>query len=264
VTATSFLNAASRQVGQISPCGLAILTAQGLTPDGAADLTVGPIFGRWPKTVNNLSVTFGGVPAPIKSVVMGATMPEVTLQVPCEVVPATSVPVVVNVNGGGTSTVNVPVLTVSPGIFQQVMSDGTVRAVAVRSDGSFADIGNPDVSDPTNPIRQGEIVRFYLTGLGLTTPEVLTDSIENPNSYLYAEDAVVNGSVSAGFVGAPNASVQVISARQAPGQIGVYEVQVMIPTNAPLGNNVPFSVSIVPVGSNTAGNAPTVNVPVGQ
>jgi uncharacterized protein (TIGR03437 family) len=263
VTATSFLNAASRQAGQLSPCSLAILTAPGLTPDGAADLTVGPIFGRWPKSVNSLSVTFGGIPAPIKSVVMGATNPEVTLQVPCEVTPASSVPVVVNVHGGGTVTVNIPIFAVSPGIFQQVMSDGTSRAVAVRSDGSFADIGNPDVYDPTNPIRLGEIVRFYLTGLGATNPAVATDSIENPNAYLYAVDATVTGTVTAGFVGS-NVTMQVISARQAPGQIGVYEVQVMIPSNAPTGNNVPFSLSIVPAGSNTAAAAPTSNIPIGQ
>ncbi len=263
ITASSFLNAASRQVGQLSPCGLAILTAPGLTPDGAADLTVGPIFGRWPKSVNHLSVTFGGVPAPIKSVAMGATNPEVTLQVPCEVVPGASVPVVVNVNGGWTSTTNIPILTVSPGIFQQVMSDGTIRAVAVRSDGSFADIGNPDVSDPTNPIRQGEIVRFYLTGLGITNPEVDTDSIENPNAYLYAVDATVTGTVTASFVGS-NVTMPIISARQAPGQIGVYEIQVMIPTTAPTGNNVPISISIMPLSSNTASTAPGSTIPIAQ
>jgi len=263
VTAASFLNAASRQAGQLSPCGLAILAASGLTPDGAADLTTGPVFGRWPKSVNNLSVTFGGIPAPIRSVAMGAAYPEVTLQVPCEVTPASSVPVVVNVNGGGKTTTSIPIYAVSPGVFQQVMSDGTIRAVAVRSDGSFADIGNPDSYDPNNPIRQGEIVRFYMTGLGITNPEVDTDSIENPNAYLYAVDANVMGTLTAGFVG--SSAMTIVSARQAPGQIGVYEIQVMIPSSAPIGNSVPFYIGITPTGStSTPSYAPNSTIPVGQ
>jgi len=97
ITASSFLNAASRQVGALSPCGLAIISAPGLTPDGTADYTLPPITGRYPKTVHGLSVTFGGIAAPIVSVAMGANYPEVTLQVPCEVTPASSVPVVVTV-----------------------------------------------------------------------------------------------------------------------------------------------------------------------
>ena len=266
ISPNSFLNAASRQIGQLSPCSLAILSAQGLTPDpGTADLTTGPIFGRWPKSVNHLSVTFGGVAAPIRSVAMGATNPEVTLQVPCEVTPGASVPVVVNVNGGGTASTNIPIYTVSPGIFQQVMSDGTSRAVAVRSDGSFADIGGTTSYDPTNPIRLNEIVRFYMTGLGPTSPDVGTDSIENPNAYIYAVDATVLGSVTAGFAGS-NVLMQIISARQAPGQIGVYEIQASIPSNAPTGNNVQFYIGITPAGSgsSTPTFAPNSTVPIGQ
>jgi uncharacterized protein (TIGR03437 family) len=261
ISPASFLNAASRQAGQLSPCSLAILTAQGLTPDsGNADYTAGPVFGRWPKSVNHLSVTFGGIPAPIRSVVPSATNPEVTLQVPCEVTPGGSVPVVVNVNGGGTASTNIPITAVSPGIFQQVMSDGTSRAVAMRSDGTFADIGNPDSYDPTNPVRLGEIVRFYLTGLGATTPPIGTDAIENPNAYIYGVDATVNGNVSATFTGS-NQAMEIISARQAPGQIGVYEIQVQIPSNAPTGANVPFSISIVPTPGATAVTASST-VPV--
>jgi uncharacterized protein (TIGR03437 family) len=229
-------------------------------------LTTGLIFGRLPKSVNNLTVTFGGIPAPIIRVAMGATYPEVTLQVPCEVTPASSVPVVVNVNGGGTSTVNIPIAVVSPGIFQQVMSDGTSRAVAVRGDGTFADIGGADVYDPDNPVRQGEYARFYLTGLGVTNPQVLTDSIEDPNSYISGVESLVAGTVQVGFPGS-SVPVQVLGAHAAPGLIGVYEVEVLIPNNAPTGNNVPISIGIVPFGasSSTPGTfGPNSTVPIQQ
>jgi uncharacterized protein (TIGR03437 family) len=132
----------------------------------------------------------------------------------------------------------------------------------VRSDGSFVDVGNPDQYDPNNPARLGEVVRFYLTGLGATTPLVDTDSIENPNAYLFGEDAVVNGAITASFVGT-GITMPIVSMRQAPGQIGVYEIQVTIPNNAPTGNNVQFTIGITPTGS-TASTSPASTIAIGQ
>ncbi len=265
ISPSSFLNAASRQVGALSPCSLAIISAPGLTPDGTADFSLAPIMGRLPHAVHNLSVTFGGIPAPIVSVAQGASNPEVTLQVPCEVTPAASVPVVVNVNGGGSAATNIAIQTVSPGLFQTFMSDGTSRAVAMRDDGSFADIGGTDIYDPNNPVRLGENVRFYLTGLGTTFPAVGTDSIQNPNADLVGRDATVAGVVQAGIVGF--GGMQVVSARQAPGLIGVYEVQVLIPSSAPTGNNVQISIGVVPAGSSSSTPGvfgPNSSIPIAQ
>ena len=258
----SFLNAATRQAGQLSPCGLAIISASGLTPDGTSDYTLAPIVGRYPKSVHNLTVTFGGIPAPIVSVAMGAANPEVTVQVPCEVTPASSVPVVVNVNGGGTASTNIPIYAVSPGVFQQVMSDGTIRAVAIRSDGTFADIGEPDQYDPNNPIRLNEVVRFYVTGLGATTPTLVTDTVEDPNSYIYNVQSGVNASVSFAFSGS-GVQVNNVTAHAAPGLIGVYEVDVLVPLNAPTGNNVPISIVVTPAGG-AASTSPNATVPIAQ
>ena len=265
LTANSFLNAASGAAGQLSPCSLGIISAAGLTPDaGIADLASGRVLGRWPKSVNNLSVTFAGVPAPILSVSPGSgtTNPQVMLQVPCEVTPGNSVPVVVNVNGSGTATINIPIFVVSPGILTQPMSDGVVRAVATRADGSFADVGGTDSYDPDNPVRQNENVRFYLTGLGITTPTIGTDYIESPDARLASVDAVVAGNVVAGIVNGP--TLQVISARAAPDLIGIYEIQVAIPANAPTGNSVALQIGITPVGGITPVYAPNVIVPIGQ
>jgi uncharacterized protein (TIGR03437 family) len=265
ITAGDFLNAASRQVAALSPCSLAILSAPGITPDGAADYALAPIFGRLPKSVHHLTLTIGGVPAPIMSVALGATNPEVTFQVPCEVTPGSSVPAVLTTNGGGTATVNIPIQTVSPGILQAAMSDGVSRAVVVRSDGSFADVGGTDTYDPNNPARLNENVRIYVTGLGATLPAVGTDSIQDPNADLIGFDATVTGTVQVGIVGFGN--LQVITQRQAPDLIGVYEVQVFIPSNAPTGNNVQISVGVVPAGSNSSTPAtfgPNAVIAIGQ
>ena len=246
VTASSFLNAASRQVGSISPCSLAIISAPGLTPDGVSDYSLPPKIGRLPLSVHNLSVVFNNVQAPISDVSMGSVNPEITVQVPCEVTPGNSVPVTVNV-GAGSATVNVAVQTVSPGIFETVMSDGVKRAVVVRDDGSFVDIGGAI----QNPARRGENVRIYATGLGATFPAVGTDSIQNPNADLVGRDTVVAGTVQVGLSG--TGGLQVVSARQAPDTIGIYEIQFLLPSNATTGNSVTISLGITPLGGGSSG-----------
>jgi len=241
VTANSFLNGASGQTGFISPCSLATLSAPGLAPSGASSFSPAPLFGRLPYVVNGLSISFNNVPAPIVSVSMGTTNPQVTFQVPCETTPGSSVPVIVTV-GLGTANVNVPVQNASPGIIESVNSDGTKRAVIVRDDGSFMDLGTLF----PNPARRGENVRIYLTGLGPTIPAVGTNSIQDPNADLFGRDALVAGTVIVGLSGA--GGVTVVSARQAPDLIGVYEIQFVVPSNAPTGD-VGISVGIIPQGA---------------
>jgi uncharacterized protein (TIGR03437 family) len=167
--------------------------------------------------------------------------------------------VTVNV-GGASTTLNVPVETVSPGIFQMAMSDGVVRAVVVRDDGSFADVGGTDAYDPENPARRGENVRIYATGLGPTLPLVFTDDIQNPNADLIGFDATVASVVQAGIVGF--GGLQVVSARQAPDLIGIYEVQVLLPSGAPTGNSVPIAISVVPIGANSAVSSNVSLIPI--
>lgn len=256
LTANSFLNAASRVVGAISPCSLAIVSAQGLTPDGTSDLSLPPVFGRLPLSVHGLSVTFGGYSAPIMSVAMGASNPEVTLQVPCEVTPGSSVPVRVNVNGGGTSSINIPVQAASPGIFQTTMSDGVLRAVVVRSDGTFADVGGA----PLNPARRGENIRIYVTGLGPTAPFIDTDNIQDPGADLIGFDANVSDVLQVGIVN--YGGLQIVSARQAPDLIGVYEVQVTLPNDAPTGNSVQIAIAAIPSGASTATSSIAALIPI--
>jgi uncharacterized protein (TIGR03437 family) len=253
ITAASFANAASGQAGFISPCGLATITAAGLAPNGASSLFPAPVFGPLPTTVNGISVDFNNYYAPIISETLVSGQPQLLVQVPCEVAPAASVPVTVNV-GAGSSTVNVPVQAVAPGIFQTTYSDGVVRAVALRSDGSFVSL------NPYNPARRGEIVRVYVTGLGPTIPNVGTGQVDNPGADLLGEDAVATGQVSVGISQVGGATVT--SARLGANMIGVFEVAFIIPANAPQGNNVAISVGVVPSGTSTAVNSLNSQLPI--
>ena len=117
---------------------------------------------RCPYVLANDKVTVGGSAAPIMSVGLNAERPEqLTFQVPCDVTPGSSVPVIVNV-GAGSATINLPIQAASPGIFQAPMSDDVTRAVMLRPDGSFV--------TSQNPARRGENLIAFATGLGVTNP----------------------------------------------------------------------------------------------
>jgi uncharacterized protein (TIGR03437 family) len=253
LTAASFANAASGQAGFISPCGIATITAAGLDPNGAASLFPAPVFGPLPTSANGISVNFNNYFAPIYSATLVNGQPQLMVQVPCEITPAASVPVTVNV-GAGSATVNVPVLAAAPGIFQIPYSDGAVRAVALRSDGSFVTL------NPPNPARRGEIVRVYVTGLGPTVPIVKTGQVDNPEADLAGADAQATGQAIVGISGYGGATVKF--ARIAANMIGVFEVAFLVPNDAPQGNDIGISVSVIPVGATAAINSLASKIPI--
>jgi uncharacterized protein (TIGR03437 family) len=145
----------------------------------------------------------------------------------------------------------VPVLAASPGIFETTMSDGVSRAVAVRPDGSWVTVANP--------ARRGEIVRAYATGLGVTAPTVGTNATAIPGT-----DAVVQGILIMGVTNTAGQGegVQVSTARVAPDLIGVFEIPFLMPMDAATGNNVSFSIGVIPVGSSTPIYSATAKIPI--
>jgi len=232
LTAGSFFNAAGLQAGSMSPCSLVTISAPGLAPGVQGTLNPQSLFGPLPLSLGPDQVTFNNIPAPILRVSNNGSQQQVTVQVPCEVNPGSSVPVTVTVAGGST-TVNVAIQPASPGIFETVMSDGVSRAVMVRPDGSFVSLENP-----ARLAGGGEIIRVYVTGLGPTSPAVGTNALPIPGT-----DSLVLGLV---IVGVDNSGVRVVSVRAAPTQIGIYEVAFQLDPTGPAGNNIVLSVAVNP------------------
>jgi uncharacterized protein (TIGR03437 family) len=229
LTASSFFNAAGLKQGSMSPCSLVTIVASGVAPGVQGTLNPPSLFGQLPLSLGPDKVTFNSIPAPILRVSNSGGQEQVTVQVPCEVSPGSSVPVTVNA-AGGSSTVNVSIQPASPGIFETVMSDGVSRAVMVRPDGSFVSL--------ENPARRGEVIRVYVTGLGPAAPPVGTNAIAIPGT-----DSLVLGLL---IVGVNNSGARVVSARVAPTQIGIYEVTFQVDPTTPVGNNLVLSVGINP------------------
>jgi uncharacterized protein (TIGR03437 family) len=232
VTASSFVSAADGQVGSISPCGMVAINTSAATVGGSG---LPPVAGPLPYAIGTDTVSFGSgasaIAAPMFSVSNLNGTPQIVILVPCEVTPGT-VPVTVTINGAQ-ATINVNVLPASPGIFQSIQSDGVVRAVIERQDGSFA--------SPTNPARRGEQVTAFVTGLGAVSPQISTNSLP-----IWDTPSTVNGNV---IIGVNNEGSTLVTAQLSPDMIGVYYVEFVIPSDAPQNNNVPFSIGVQPVGS---------------
>jgi adhesin/invasin len=227
LTPDSFFNAAGSARGSISPCSLFNIVANGLAPNVQGTVTANSGVGPLLPQLAGDKVTVNGIVAPIASVTNANGRQQITAQLPCDVAPGSSVPVIVTVNGVASTPVNVTVLPVSPGLYEVAMSDGVVRAVAMRPDGSFVSL--------ENPARRGEIIRVFATGLGPTVPAIATNSLPAGVDYL------VSGQI---IVGVNNAGARLISARAAIDVVGVYEVNFQVPSDAATGNDIAFSVAI--------------------
>jgi uncharacterized protein (TIGR03437 family) len=172
---------------------------------------------------------------------------QLTFQVPCETAPASAVPVTINVSGGS-ATVNMPVLPANPGILETIMSDGVRRAVAVRPDGTFVSL--------QNPARTNDLIRVLVTGMGPANPAVTTGALPYQGS-----DSLVTGQV---IVGVNNAGTRVVTSRVSPSLIGVYEITFQVPSDAPSGNDVVFSVAVNVTGDSQTRYSNGSKLPITQ
>ena len=232
ISSGSFYNAGGlTRIGALSPCSLVTVFASGLAPNVQGMVFNTNFFGPWATSLASDTVTVASVAAPIFSVGNVAGAEQLTFQVPCETAPANSVPITISV-AGGTGTITFPVVAASPGIFETVMSDGARRAVVVRPDGTFVSL--------QNPARRGESVRVFATGLGATSPPMVTGAVPVPGA-----DSLALGQV---IVGVNNSGTRVITSRVSPSLIGVFEITFQVPSDAPTGNDVVLNVAVNAVG----------------
>ena len=95
---------------------------------------------------------------------------------------------------------------------------------------------------PARPVHPGEYISIFCTGLGAVTNQPPTGAA-TPSSPLATTVATATVRIGAIDV-APSFS------GLAPGFVGLYQVNVQIPANAPIGNQVPVSITISGVTSN--------------
>ncbi len=235
LTLGGFKNAAGLAPG-ISPGTIVSIQGPGIAPTVQGVVTSG-ILGQLPLSLGDVDVTFNGIQAPIYSVSKVNGLEQVNVQVPFELAPGLA-SVKVTVSGGSSTIDNVPVLAVSPGIFETADTSGRKYAVATKDvDGSYV--------STSNPARRGDVIRVYLTGLGQVTPSTATNRAGIAGQMVLAPI----------IVGVNNAGIPLGTAEYMPGVVGIYMVTFTVPVDAPSGSSIPLSFGVTaPNGTNVYSN----------
>jgi uncharacterized protein (TIGR03437 family) len=187
------------------------------------------------RSLGGASLKIGDIDAPL----FFSSDGQINAQIPFELTPGTRPQALLKTRlTGGTETVAVPetitIVRARPGIFA-VSQDG-------KSQGVITDVANRLV-DAANPAKAGDVVVVYCTGLGATNPAVRSGEAA-PASPL----ARVVTPVSVSIGGQP-AAVQF--AGLTPGFVGLYQVNVQIPSGITPGSSVPLVITQDGVPSNT-------------
>lgn len=185
-----------------------------------------------PTVLDSTKVTIAGIDAPIYSVDPG----QINVQIPVELSPNVSYPVVVTVNGAVSAADTILINAVAPGI--AVNADGTVAA-------QHAD-GTPVTSD--NPAVPGETVTVSGSGFGVTDVAVPTNTPAPTDEPLARPVNPVTVTVD----GNPADAVDV---RLLAGGVGFYQLLVTVPQGANPGN-----LKIVVKQNNQTANSGTLAV----
>ena len=228
ISAGGILNAASYAVGTPVAPG-SIVAVYGSFTLSAPAMTPGV---PWPTTLGGLSMQFaGGTKAPLYYVSSG----QVNLLVPWELANQSKVSLTATVNGVTSSAQTVNLAAFSPGIFS-MNGQGTGQGAILDTSYRLVDRSNPALAGAT-------YVQIYCTGLGPVANQPASGAV-SPTSPLAS--TTTNPTVTIGGVPA-----SVIFSGLAPGFVGEYQVNALVPPNSAAGDAVPVVISAGGKTSNT-------------
>jgi uncharacterized protein (TIGR03437 family) len=179
-------------------------------------------------TLAGTQVLLGGVAMPLQFVSSGLINAVVPFETPANAIQN----LIISANGTYSLPETVVVASAAPGIFTQNESGQGAGVIVVYKDG-----GTVYETSPTQPASAGDLLLIYTSGLGAVNPAV-ADGAPGPASPPFA--ATVNP-VTATIGGVP---ATVSFAGIAPGYVGVYQVNVTVPSGVTPGTNVPVVLTM--------------------
>lgn len=201
-----------------APGSLITLIGSNLSPVNQASSTT-PL----PTALGESCLTVNGVPVPM----LYASSEQINAQMPYQV--DGNVTLILRTPGGVSDNFNLTILPAAPSIFRSGTNGVETQLPAIVR------ARNNELVTVSNPIHRDDVITIYLTGMGNTTPAVEagfpggSDPISTP---------VIAPTVRLGGV-----SLGVEFAGLAPGQVGVYQINARVPRSAPIGFEIPLSVS---------------------
>ena len=222
INAGGIVNNASFAQGSVAPGSIAAIFGSNLT-NGASLLSssIGP-DGKLVNVLGGTSATVNDTFAPM----FYATPGQIGVQIPFEVAGLSSVFVRVFVDGQASLPVLVPIASFAPGLFT-TNQEGTGAAAALHQDGVA-----PVTSD--NPARLNEVIVFFATGLGVTSPALATGAPSGGNTTTVTAATATVGGIPA----------TVTFSGTAPGFVGLNQVNIRIPAGVAPGGAVPVVLNI--------------------
>jgi uncharacterized protein (TIGR03437 family) len=214
---SSVVNAANGSQ-PVAPGGLISIYGQQMSPVTLATNQI-PL----PTALAQSCVEVNGTPVPLLYV----SSQQINAQLPNNVIGNATL--VILTPGGESNSFYFTVSATAPSIFLSGTA-GPVTGLA-----TVVLWNNHELVTPTNPIHPGDYVEIYLTGMGATTP-IVGEGLPAPASPL----AVAQSWPSVTLGGAP---LTVTYAGLAPGEVGVYQIDALVPPGVPQGMDIPLAVS---------------------
>ena len=204
-------------VSSVAPGGLFTIYGTNLSPTNVATKEM-----SLPTALGDSCLTVNGQPVPILFV----SPTQVNGQMPFQAIG--NVTMIVHTPGGVSDNFNLTVQSAAPSVFRAAVAPGEVFPTIVRA------ANNLMVTD-TNPVHRNDVLVIYLTGMGRVSPSV-EDGQPAP-SYPLA-NTLQQPDVAIGGVGAP-----VLFSGLTPDLVGLYQINVSIPGNAPKGLGIPLTIT---------------------
>jgi uncharacterized protein (TIGR03437 family) len=256
VNAASFAKTSDGLGAPVAPGSLVAVFGSNLG-SSTTDTSVVPL----PQSLGGVSFKVGTIQTPIKGIAPVGPFGDVNtfanIQIPYGVKPGATT-ITANVNGVDSSPQALTIVASAPGIFT-IPPTGVDYGILVFSDATSPHackcrIAAPTsaqsvVGYPTGPIPRGTGGFFYAAGLGTMTPPV-SDG-DGGGSVTHNADVKPNAWIGDGTT-QKQATVQF--AGQAPGFPGVYQINILVPSDAPVGDNL-FLWLTTPDGSVTSNKA---------
>lgn len=201
-----------------APGGLITLYGSNLSPTNLATSQI-PV----PTALANSCITVNGQPIPLIFV----SPTQINAQMPFQAVGAETI--VVHTPGGTSDNFNLIVQPTAPAVFLSgVAGPETNLPTVIRA-------ANGLLATDSNPIHPGDVLVIYVTGLGQTNPAGLTGypAPGNPLSSALAATTVTLGGM----------NLPVSYAGLAPGEVGVYQINVTVPGGTPTGLSLPLTIN---------------------
>ncbi len=205
----------------LAPGSLISLFGQNLA-DGTASASAVPLGGL----LAGATVVMAGNPLPLDFSSSG----QINAAVSFGIVNNTSHQILVQRDNTLSVPISVNVGSVEPAIFAYPAPGEPPNQGAIVNAATYA------VADPTNPVTAGNILAVFCTGLGVVN-QTVADGAAAPSSPV--ANTVATPSVT---IGGQNA--QVTFSGLAPGFVGLYQLDVIVPSGVTPGSQVPVIVSI--------------------